>query len=321
MPLTQRQGQNQYYEDPIAAGVLPLRMMLIPAGSFLMGSPEDELERRDAEGPQHEVTVSQYFMAKYPVTQAQWRAVAAMLPVNRELEPAPSQFKGDNHPVEQVSWYDAVEFCDRITLHTNHQYRLPTEAEWEYACRAGTSTPFHFGQTITTDLANYCGQDQTIGKTEYSGSYGPGPKGEYRQETTPVDQFEGANAYGLHDMHGNIWEWCQDHWHDNYEGAPTNGSAWLTDDENARRILRGGSWFTYPRNCRSAYRNNNNPDNRNNNIGFRVSCSAPSTLLKPAMAGQNWQVGICQAYPRRVQTYSSDILLRYPKIKPGQLLW
>ena len=277
LTINKRSGQNQYYEEPIAEGCRPLEMMRIPSGSFLMGSPENELERLSDEGPQHEVAVSRFFLAKYPITQAQWRAVAAMPQVNRELKPAPSNFKGELLPVEQVSWYEAVEFCDRLTIHTNRQYRLPTEAEWEYACRAGTTTPFHFGETITTDLANYCGEDRKIGETDYSGSYGAGPKGEFREKTTPVDKFDVANAFGLCDMHGNVWEWCQDHWHENYEGAPTDGSAWLTDDEGARRLLRGGSWYNNPRYCRSACRINGSPDNRDDDIGFRVSCSAPRT--------------------------------------------
>ncbi|MEO0759722.1 MAG: formylglycine-generating enzyme family protein [Cyanobacteria bacterium J06648_16] len=274
MPLTlqKRQAQNRYYDELLAEGILPLRMMLIPAGTFLMGSPVDELERLDSEGPQHEVTLSQFFMAKYPVTQAQWRTVEAMPQVNRELKPDPSEFKGALRPVEQVSWDDAIEFCDRITLHTNRQYRLPAEAEWEYACRAGTTTPFHFGETLSTDYANYDGAD------EEHGAYGPGTRGEYRQETTPVDQFEGVNAYGLHDMHGNVFEWCQDHWHDSYDAAPADGRAWLTEDDKAARVLRGGSWGYFPRYCRSAYRDFNNPDSRFSNIGFRVVSSAPRIL-------------------------------------------
>ena len=286
LTINKRQGQNQYYEESLAAGVRPLEMMRIPSGSFLMGSPETELERSNREGPQHKVTLSQFFMAKYPVTQAQWRTVAAMPQVNRLLDPDPSNFKGDDRPVEQVSWSDAVEFCDRLSrsienrlsAYTNRTYRLPTEAEWEYACRAGTTTPFHFGETITTDLANYCGQDRTIGKTEYSGAYGPGPKGEYRQETTRVDHFDLANAFGLSDMHGNVLEWCQDHWHDNYDGAPTDGSAWLTNAEDTNRVLRGGSWINNPENCRSASRDFFTPVNRDYIIGFRVCCSPPRSL-------------------------------------------
>ena len=275
--INKRQGRNQSYVEVLAEGLMPLRMLLIPAGTFLMGSPEDELDRTEHEGPQHEVIIAQFFIAKYPITQAQWRAVAAMPQVGRELNPDPSYFKGDRRPVEQVSWNDAVEFCDRLTIHTNRQYRLPTEAEWEYACRAGTTTPFHFGEMVTTDIANYCGKDRKIGGTDYSGSYGDGPKGEYREETTPVDQFEGANAYGLMDMHGNVLEWCQDHWHENYEGAPTDGSAWLSSDKIKSRVLRGGSWFSDPRYCRSAYRFRIEPDDRSNDVGFRVCCSAPWT--------------------------------------------
>ena len=277
LTINKRQGQNQYYEEAIAEGTFPLEMMRIPAGRFLMGSPKDELDRLPSEGPQHEVAVSQFFMARYLITQAQWRVVAFMPQVNIELKLNPANFKGSRLPVEQVSWNEAVEFCDRLTLHTNRQYRLPTEAEWEYACRAGTTTPFHFGETIMTDLANYQGTDWEYEGKTYPGFYGAGPNGEYRQQTTPVNQFDISNVFGLCEMHGNVWEWCQDHWHENYEGAPIDGSAWLTDNKEANRLLRGGSWNAYPRNCRSAYRLNNSPDNRVNNLGFRVSCSAPRT--------------------------------------------
>lgn len=269
--INQRRVKNQCYDELLVPEVLPLRMMLISAGSFLMGSPDTELGHNDAEVPQHEVRMPQFFMAKYPVTQAQWKVVAAMPQINRALNSEPSSFKGELRPVENVSWDDAVEFCDRLTISTNRQYRLPTEAEWEYACRAGTTTPFHFGETLSTDYANYNGAN------EERGAYGPGSQGEYRQETTPVNKFEGANEYGLCDMHGNVWEWCQDHWHDSYEGAPIDGSAWLTNDDEASRILRGGSWFYDPVYCRSARRYNYTRENRINHFGFRVSCSAPRT--------------------------------------------
>jgi formylglycine-generating enzyme required for sulfatase activity len=149
-------------------------MVLIPGGSFLMGSPEAEPDRSDNEGPQHKVTVPPFFMGRYPITQAQWRAVAALPQIKREPRPDPSRFKGDNRPVEQVNWYDAVEFCARLSAHTGRAYRLPTEAEWEYACRAGTTTPFAVGETITTEVANYDGNY----------TYNNGPKGEDRRETT-----------------------------------------------------------------------------------------------------------------------------------------
>ena len=271
LTVKKRQGRNQYYDEVLAEEVLPLRMMLIPAGTFLMGSPEGELERADDEGPQHEVTLSQFFMAKYPVTQAQWRVVAAMPQVKQLLEPDPSSFKGKLRPVENVCWHDAVEFCDRLTRHTNRQYRLPSEAEWEYACRAGTTTPFHFGETLSTAYANYNDAD------EQSGAYGPGTRGKYRKETTPTDHFEGANAYGLCEMHGNVWEWCQDHWHENYDKAPTDGSAWVKGGNSSRRVLRGGSWRNIPGYCRSVCRDNGSPDSRSNYFGFRVCCSAPRT--------------------------------------------
>jgi formylglycine-generating enzyme required for sulfatase activity len=248
-----------------------LEMMLIPGGTFIMGSLPEELEHQENESPQHSVTVQPFFMGKYQVTQAQWRFVAQLPQVNRDLEQDPSRFKGDNRPVEQVSWEDAVEFCDRLSQYTGRTYRLPSEAEWEYACRAGTTTPFHFGETITTDLANYDGNS----------TYGDGVEGVYRKETTEVGSFGVANNFGLYDMHGNVWEWCQDNWHSNYEGAPTDGNAWLDNEESSdRKLLRGGSWDTYPVGCRSACRAYNYLDGSDGSIGFRVVCSAMCSKLK-----------------------------------------
>jgi formylglycine-generating enzyme required for sulfatase activity len=248
-----------------------LEMMLVPGGTFIMGSPPEELGHQEDESPQHSVTVQPFFMGKYQVTQAQWRFVAHLPQVNKELNPDPSNFKGDgstsltNHrPVEQVSWEDAVEFCDRLSQYTGRTYRLPSEAEWEYACRAGTTTPFHFGETITTDLVNYNGNY----------TYGQGSKGVYRKETTEVGRFGVANNFGLYDMHGNVWEWCQDDWHNDYEGAPIDGSAWLNNEEdNNGKLLRGGSWNGNFQDCRSAYRINSNLDSSYYGIGFRVVCS------------------------------------------------
>jgi formylglycine-generating enzyme required for sulfatase activity len=277
LKLRRRTAVVQGYTEPLTDNV-GLAMVLIPGGTFLMGSPEDEPERFDREGPQHEVTVPQFFMGKYPVTQAEWRFVAGLPQVNRELKPNPSNFEGDRHPVESVSWYEAVEFCDRLSLHTGRTYRLPSEAEWEYACRAGTTTPFHFGETITTDLANYDGTDDPEG--HWSGSYDRGPKGEYRQTTTPVDHFDITNSFGLCDMHGNVWEWCLDHYHDSYEDAPEDGSAWIDAEaeENKSRICRGGSWSCDPWYCRSAFRNLGYPRVSDAYIGFRVTCVAPRAL-------------------------------------------
>jgi len=268
----------QYFIEDLGNGI-QLEMVMIPSGSFMMGSPETEEGSTDDERPQHQVTIKAFCLGKYQVTQAQWKAVAAFPQVNKELKLDPSRFKGDgstsltNHrPVEQVSWENAVEFCDRLSRHTKRQYRLPSEAEWEYACRAGTTTPFHFGETITTNLANYQGTDNE--EYKWSGSYGSGPKGVYREETTAVGSFGVANNFGLYDMHGNVWEWCQDDWHSDYEGAPTDGSAWLSSEESSdRKLLRGGSWYLNPGHCRSAYRSNDYLDSNSSHVGFRVVCS------------------------------------------------
>ncbi|MFB2837796.1 formylglycine-generating enzyme family protein [Floridanema evergladense] len=265
------QREAKYFVEDLGAGV-ELYMVLIPGGSFMMGSPENEQGHNESESPQHQVTVTSFFLGKYPVTQTQWKAVAALPKVNKELRPNPSRFIDDNRPVECVSWYDAVEFCTRLSQKSTREYRLPSEAEWEYACRAGTTTPFHFGETITTDFANYRGTDDE--KSGWSGSYNQGPKGIYRAETTPVGSFDIANAFGLYDMHGNVWEWCADHWHSNYESAPNDGSIWLSDNETSNRLLRGGSWLNNPENCRSAYRYDYYPGNKIDDFGFRVVCAA-----------------------------------------------
>ncbi|MBW4674920.1 MAG: SUMF1/EgtB/PvdO family nonheme iron enzyme [Desmonostoc geniculatum HA4340-LM1] len=260
--------QAKYFTEYLGDGV-SLEMMLIPGDKFMMGSPPNEAERYGDESPQHEVTVPPFFMGKFPVTQVQWRAVAGLPQVNRELDTEPSNFKGDDLPVEQISWYEAVEFCDRLSRYTDRYYRLPSEAEWEYACRAGTTTPFNFGETITSNLANYYAES----------TYGDAPKGKPQNKTTPVGKFNVANAFGLYDMHGNVWEWCADPWHGNYEGAPLDGSAWISeiDNDNHYRLLRGGSWYNGPRDCRSAYRPYNDPDDCYNNVGFRVVVSAVRT--------------------------------------------
>ncbi|NES19966.1 MAG: formylglycine-generating enzyme family protein [Symploca sp. SIO3E6] len=233
-------------------GGIELEMVAIPEESFVMGSPETEKAHTAYESPQHQVTVKSFFMSKYPITQAQWKAVAALPLVNHALKPEPSKFPGENRPVERVSWYDAVEFCERLSQKTGMRYRLPSEAEWEYACRAKTTTLFHFGEKITSELANH------------NRIYG---------ETTPVGRFGVANAFGLYDMHGNVWEWCVDSWHGNYQGAPKDGSVWELDNPRGSRILRGGCWLNEPEKCRSAYRNNFSPDDRQGqSIGFRVVC-------------------------------------------------
>jgi formylglycine-generating enzyme required for sulfatase activity len=254
-----------YFAQDLGNGVI-LEMVAIPGGTFIMGSPENEEDRSSDESPQHQVTVPSFFMGKYPVTQKQWRAVAALGKVHIDLESDPSYFKGDNLPVERVSWNDAQEFCARLSRMANKTYRLPTEAEWEYACRGGTTTPFYCGETISTDLANYNGNY----------TYGQGQKGQYREKTTEVGIFP-ANPFGLYDMCGNVWEWCEDKWHETYINAPIDGTAW-TSLSSELRLLRGGSWVYYPRLCRSAYRLNFSPDYSNNRNGFRLVVSGARTL-------------------------------------------
>lgn len=271
--LQKEHKQARYYTEPLKGlgSALPLDMILIPRGTFTMGSPENEPERGDNEGPQHQVTVPAFFMGRYPVTQAQWQAVTKLKRVERKLNTDPASFKGDNHPVETVSWYDAIEFCARLSDHTDRHYRLPSEAEWEYACRAGTNTPFYFGEILTTEIANYT--------EKLTGS--DSPKGISRQGTTPVDEFKIANAFGLCDMHGNVYEWCQDYYSDSYKGASVDGSARVETgaEDYAYRLVRGGSWFDPPQKCRSANRVVAfNPGGTEFNIGFRIVCSAPRAL-------------------------------------------
>ncbi len=262
--IDQQQYSVQYFRE-VLPGDIELEMISIPSGEFLMGSPEGE--GYDNEKPQHSVTVPEFFMGKYPVTQEQWRLIALQtkLQVTRELDPEPAYFSGSNRPVERISWHDAVEFCTRLSKLTNKNYCLPSEAEWEYACRAGTTTPFCFGATITTDLANYSGS-----------IYANEQKGIYRSETTLVNQFF-PNAFGLYDVHGNVWEWCADHWYKNYQKAPKDGYAWV-DTNDSIHVLRGGSWIYDPDGCRSAFRGRSDADDYGSNVGFRVVCAPARTL-------------------------------------------
>ena len=246
------------------AQAVRLTMVKIPAGSFLMGSPEDEPQRSEDERPHHEVKLESFFMAQTPITQAQWRAVAGWQKLERVLKPNPSKFKGANRPVERVSWFDAQEFCRRLSQRTGKRYGLPSEAQWEYACRAGSRTPFYFGVTLTPELANYNGNF----------IYANGPKGRYREQTIEVASFP-ANGWGLHDMHGNVWEWCEDHWHESYHFAPDDGRPRFNPNAgmDMRRLLRGGSWVDLPADCRSAARSSGaRPGLRSSRLGFRVCC-------------------------------------------------
>jgi formylglycine-generating enzyme required for sulfatase activity len=256
------------YRECLAEGV-ELTMVQIPAGSFQMGSPEDEPGRLVREGPQHQVSLPSFFMAQTPITLAQWAVVASWRPVGRDLKLKPGFFKGPNRPVQMVSWLDAQEFCLRLNERFNKRlgdgfsYGLPSEAQWEYACRAGSTTPFHFGATLTPELANYDGNY----------TYADGQKGRNRKETTDVAVFP-ANQWGLHDMHGNVWEWCADHWHDSYNFAPGDHLPWLIPAApgDHPRLLRGGSWSDPPRDCRSASRFHPQPGGVGSLVGLRVVC-------------------------------------------------
>lgn len=240
-----------------------LEMVEIHGGKFAMGSQQNESGSTANERPQREVSTHDFAMSKYEVTQAQWRAVAGLPKVRIDLNPHPSYFKGDSLPVEQVSWEEAVEFCERLSWKTKQPYRLPSEAEWEYACRAGTSTPFHFGKTITTEIVNY----------DANFPYPSAPKGKYRQRTTEVGSLRVANAFGLFDMHGNVMEWCADMWHENYAGAPKDQKSWEEGGDLKYRVVRGGNWFNKATVSRTAYRDHFLQDHRAYTIGFRIVVS------------------------------------------------
>lgn len=234
-----------------------IEMVLVRGGSFLMGSPENEPGRSEYEGPQHRftqgmpplrrhskdegpqhrVTVRSFYIGKYELTQAQWRAV---------MGGNPSAYKGDDLPVENVSWDDAKDFCRRLSQMTGAEYRLPTEAEWEYACRARTTGAF------AGDLDAMAWYDKNSDS-----------------RTHPVGRKR-PNAFELYDMHGNVWEWCEDDWHNSYENAPYDGNAWLEQIRSSWRVLRGGGWNVAAASCRSANRDGTSPINRADFLGFRL---------------------------------------------------
>jgi len=252
--------QADYFSEDLGDGVT-LDIVKIPNGVFLRGSPEGEPGRGSNEAPQEQVSVGEFSMGRFAVTREQWRQVALMPKVKIDLNEEPSYFKDSwRQPVEQVSWDEAVEFCARLSKKTEVEYRLPSEGEWEYACRARTTTPFAFGATITPKVVNNNG----------SYPYGSAPQGEYRQKTVEVGSLGFANGFGLYDMHGNVWEWCEDVYHDSYSGAPTDGSAWTAGGDQTCRVLRGGSWSNYGKLCRSALRARSVPEAHRNFNGFRV---------------------------------------------------
>jgi len=270
-----RPGSGESFRDGEARWAP--EMVVVPAGEFLMGSPENEEGRYDDEGPQHRVTIAKPFaVGRFAITRGEFSAfvdeAGHKIPDEAftyeggkwELRKGrsfrnPGFSQDDSHPVVCVNWDDAKAYLKWVSAKTGKDYRLLSEAEWEYSCRAGTATPFWWGSSVSTEQANYDG-NYTIGG---------GKKGEYRQKTVPVKSFQ-PNPWGLYQVHGNVWEWCEDCWNGNYNGAPVDGSAWTSGD-CTRRVFRGGSWSNYPQNLRAAFRSNFDPQNRIYGRGFRVA--------------------------------------------------
>lgn len=250
-----RYTANQYTED-LGNGIV-LDMIVLPAGSFQMGLPFNY--GNPDEHPRHLVTIKAFMLGKFLITQGQWKAIMKKLPRCR--------FKGDDLPVERVSWKDAAEFCQRLSKKTGRNYHLPSETQWEYACRAGTYTPFSFGETLTTEIANYNGMH----------TFANEPRSVYGHVTTPGGTFP-PNPFGLYDMHGDLWEWCADNWLEDYSASPRDGSAYQTQ-KNPYRVARGGSWHEPPDLCRSATRIRFMQTDAEEVIGFRVVCDAPGFPL------------------------------------------
>jgi formylglycine-generating enzyme required for sulfatase activity len=243
-------GRAELFVEPLAEGV-GIPMIAVPAGGFYMGSAHRQGEAD--EEPRHYVSVGSFYLARTTVTQAQWKAVTGRLP--------PCRGKSLEHPVDRLSWDEATEFCERLYGKTGRRYRLPSEAEWEYACRAGSSSDFSFGDMITTDLANYVGRH----------AYKTGPVGEYRHGPIPPGAFP-PNAFGLFDMHGNLDEWCQDAWHEDYTAAPSTAAPWIRGG-TAERVVRGGSWHDPPNLLRCAARLKLDPSEGEDFVGLRLALS------------------------------------------------
>jgi formylglycine-generating enzyme required for sulfatase activity len=268
----QRRLREQGYQmtEELARGVT-LDMVEIPGGGFRMGAPKQEIHSHDNERPQREMMIRGFYLGKFPVTRVQWRSIEGLPRVKRELKVSPSDLSGDQLPVVGVSWEDAIEFCERLSRFTGKPYRLPSEAEWEYACRAGTQSPFAFGSTITREFVNYGGRRLQRGDRSRIEARSMG------SETSSVGSLVVANRFGLYDMHGNVCEWCHDKWHKGYEGAPCDGRPWLATSDEVR-VLRGGSFRDSLAECRSAFRHNHGQTCVHSYIGFRVALAA-STLL------------------------------------------
>jgi formylglycine-generating enzyme required for sulfatase activity len=227
-------------------GGVSLDLIHVPGGAFMMGAPDNDLDAKDNEKPQHLVIVKAFAIGKYPITQAQYEAV---------MRYNPSKFGGNpNKPVERVTWHDAQRFCEKLSQVIGKKYRLPSEAEWEYACRAGTTTRYYFG-----DCNDQLG--------DYAWFY----KKNSNNRTHPVGEKQ-PNRWGLYDMNGNVWEWCEDTWYGHYQKAPNNGAAIIQENNNFK-VLRGGSWDGNAKDCRSSSRIRNDFGARNDHFGFRIAIS------------------------------------------------
>jgi Uncharacterized conserved protein len=255
-PIARTRHTAEQFTEDLGQGI-NLELIVIPAGVFQMGLPRN-MGNPD-EQPQHFVTIKSFIMGKFLITQGQWKAVMGKLP--------PCRFKGDSLPVERVSWEDAQKFCQRLSkktsgavLRTGRNYGLPSETQWEYACRAGTSTPFSFGETLTVEVANFNGEH----------TFRDEPRGFYFHSTSEGGKFP-PNAFGLYDMHGNLWEWCVDNWLDDYSSSPRDSSSYQHKD-NRDRVARGGSWHEPPELCRSATRLRVLESDADEFMGFRVVC-------------------------------------------------
>ncbi|MGO4440410.1 SUMF1/EgtB/PvdO family nonheme iron enzyme [Rhizobium sp. RAF56] len=281
------QQSVDYFTHPIDA-TAAIDFSVVPAGEFTMGSASSEPFRRDGEGPVF-MRIRRFALGRTAVTQAQWAAVLARHPaqVRLPLPLDPASFKGADLPVETVSWQYATEFCARLSELVGRRCRLPSEAEWEYACRARTTTPFHYGPTLTPALANYCGTGGAVcgmsfgkdvssleydGMTYPLGAYGDGPPGTFSGSTKPVRSFP-PNRFGLFEMHGNVWEHCLDNWSDRIEDLPGDGSPYVGGRPDVH-VLRGGSWSHHPAICRAAYRDRMDDTflGWEGRVGFRVVC-------------------------------------------------
>jgi formylglycine-generating enzyme required for sulfatase activity/tRNA A-37 threonylcarbamoyl transferase component Bud32 len=256
--IQRRKGQSRYFVENIGCD-FPLEMVEIPEGSF----PRDSLGNGAGSytASRHRISIPPFFIGRFQITQMQWHMMAGLPKINYELDPEPSKFKGHNLPVDQVLWEEAMEFCARLSRETGKIYRLPSESEWEYACRAGTTSAFNLGPTITTDWVNYKGER----------SLNEVPRGIFRGETIPVGMLGAPNAFGLHDMHGNVWEWCLDTEGKSYNIVPIDGTSGTSKVDQERHIARGGSWAVGAKSCRSDYRISFPSGNRwNYTTGFRV---------------------------------------------------